>query len=433
MQSKDRFVRQQESKVKRTCHQEYSTEHACRFWSFPPTGSLSQGTIAIYRDPASQPVSSCCTSYARLHARARKSREEFMKGLSTCRMIVHLNLAREQSRFRCQDLSWISLKLCLCPSTYQDERGRGADFSRSVMHPKQTTMAWRIWRIAETIAMPACVSSVILVGSSWVRDICLYNCSNWRATVLHCNVAMSKKSTSQGQESRKCHFLLLDCGFEQCLKFIVGPATCCFLVFLVFSGLVQKWIWVYMIKIRQAGTLESKWCVLYVYCFVWMKCTNTTYSFSCVRHGVCSSTRECRKKGRLETSPLFSCILLMPSNDDVTHFHTATNITSREWLKVLASYFCPSSYVRMSSLVGTSSEDALAKTYARTATVTMAREESKGCHQIRWADCLWNMHMIRVNHGWCCWIPFFFFSAIYLPLVSREIVLTMSSRQALLY
>jgi hypothetical protein len=130
-----------------------------------------------------------------------------------------------------------------------------------------------------------------------------------------------------------------------------------------------------------------------------MKCTNTTYSFSCVRHGVCSSTRECRKKGRLETSPLFSCILLMPSNDDVTHFHTATNITSREWLKVLASSFCPSSYVRMSSLVGTSSEDAQAKTYAHAATVTRAREEIKGCHQIRWADCLWNMHMIRVNHG----------------------------------
>jgi hypothetical protein len=117
------------------------------------------------------------------------------------------------------------------------------------------------------------------------------------------------------------------------------------------------------------------------------------------RHGVCSSTRECRKKGRLETSPLFSCILLMPSNDDVTHFHTATNITSREWLKVLASSFCPSSYVRMSSLVGTSSEDAQAKTYAHAATVTRAREEIKGCHQIRWADCLWNMHMIRVNHG----------------------------------
>jgi hypothetical protein len=130
---------------------------------------------------------------------------------------------------------------------------------------------------------------------------------------IGCNVAMSKKSTSQGQESRKCHFLLRDCGFEQCLNFIIGPATCCFLVFLVFSGLVQKWIWVYMIKIRQAGTLESKWCVLYVYCFVWMKCTNTTYSFSCVRHGVCSSTRECRKKGRLETSPLFSCFLSVPT------------------------------------------------------------------------------------------------------------------------
>jgi hypothetical protein len=131
-----------------------------------------------------------------------------------------------------------------------------------------------------------------------------------------------------------------------------------------------------------------------------------------------------RKKGRLETSPLFSCILLVPSNDVVTHFHPATNITSREWLKVLASYFYPSSYVRMRSLVGTSSEDVVAKTYARTATVTMAREEIKGCHQIRWADCLWNMHMIRVNHGWFCWIPCFF-SPRYLPLVSREIVLTM--------
>jgi hypothetical protein len=113
MQSKERFVRQQESKVKRTCHQESADLEVFKstrlsvlvFSSYRQSFSRNDCYLPRSSQPASQPASSYCTSYARLHARARKSREEFMKGLSTCRMIVHLNLAREQSRLRCQDLS----------------------------------------------------------------------------------------------------------------------------------------------------------------------------------------------------------------------------------------------------------------------------------------------------------------------------------------
>jgi hypothetical protein len=119
-QSKERFVRQQESKVKRTCHQESADLEVFKstrlsllvFSSYRQSFSRNDCYLPRSSQPASQPVHTVlyflCTVAC---ARARKSREEFMKGLSTCRMIVRLNLAREQSRFRCQDLWWISLKL----------------------------------------------------------------------------------------------------------------------------------------------------------------------------------------------------------------------------------------------------------------------------------------------------------------------------------
>jgi hypothetical protein len=112
-QSKERFVRQQESKVKRTCHQESADLEVFKstrlsllvFSSYRQSFSRNDCYLPRSSQPASQPVHTVlyflCTVAC---ARARKSREEFMKGLSTCRMIVRLNLAREQSRFRCQDL-----------------------------------------------------------------------------------------------------------------------------------------------------------------------------------------------------------------------------------------------------------------------------------------------------------------------------------------
>jgi hypothetical protein len=107
IQSKDRFVRQQESKVRRTCHQESADLEVFKstrlsvlvFSSYRQSFSRND----CYLPRSSQPVHTVLLN-ARLHARARKSREEFMKGLSTCRMIVRLNLAREQFRLRCQDL-----------------------------------------------------------------------------------------------------------------------------------------------------------------------------------------------------------------------------------------------------------------------------------------------------------------------------------------
>jgi hypothetical protein len=134
---------------------------------------------------------------------------------------------------------------------------------------------------------------------------------------------------------------------------------------------------------KQAGTLEANdvYCMSIVLC-EWNILTLPILSLAL---GMEFALAHASAGKRVGWKPLLCFMFLIGANDIVTHtrcFHAATNITSREWLKVLASSFCPSSYVRMSSLVGTSSED-----------VTRAREEIKGAIRldglIVYGICIW--------------------------------------------
>jgi len=130
--------------------------------------------------------------------------------------------------------------------------------------------------------------------------------------------------------------------------------TCCFLVF---SGLVQKWIWVYMIDCSIEFALAHA-----------SAGKRVGWKPLLCSHVSCGAKQRCR---------------------DPHSFHPAANITSREWLKVLASYLllrfsvCAYEQFGRNKYVVRTSQDVA--THTQPPPNNSARR-NQGCHQIRWAD-----------------------------------------------